>query len=109
LPSQIQLEVLAKPENVRGSPPPIVGRFPVQGPRLVDKRSVRNIVLAPISDPQQRLRSANDLAQLRRTESKVNEARRMLLSVLNALTEGFATRDLKVAATLLTTQAGQKN
>jgi predicted ATPase len=48
-----------------------------------------------------RLRSANDLAGLWRVSSRTDDALKMLLPVYNEFTEGFATRDLVVAADLL--------
>jgi len=48
-----------------------------------------------------RLRSAIDLARLWRAGGKNAEARAMLLSVLNKFSEGFATRDLVIAAELI--------
>lgn len=48
-----------------------------------------------------RLRSAIDLARLWRAGGKSAEARAMLLSVLNKFSEGFATRDLVIAAELI--------
>jgi predicted ATPase/DNA-binding winged helix-turn-helix (wHTH) protein len=48
-----------------------------------------------------RLRAAIDLARLWRAAAKTGEARSMLLSVLNKFTEGFATRDLMIAAQLI--------
>ncbi|MET0287923.1 MAG: winged helix-turn-helix domain-containing protein [Polyangiales bacterium] len=49
-----------------------------------------------------RLRSANDLAKLWRARAKTDDARAMLLPVFSEFSEGFATRDLRVAAELLT-------
>lgn len=51
-----------------------------------------------------RLRAANDLAKLWRVRWRADDARKMLLPIYNEFTEGFATRDLVVAADLL---AGQ--
>lgn len=48
-----------------------------------------------------RLRAATDLARLWRAWSKTGDARDLLLSVLNKFTEGFATRDLVLAAQLI--------
>ena len=48
-----------------------------------------------------RLRAANDLAKLWRVRSRADDARKMLLPIYNEFTEGFATRDLVVAADLL--------
>jgi predicted ATPase/DNA-binding winged helix-turn-helix (wHTH) protein len=48
-----------------------------------------------------RLRAAIDLAKLWRAGPKAGDARRVLLPVLNEFTEGFATRDLIVAAELI--------
>jgi predicted ATPase len=48
-----------------------------------------------------RLRSATDLAKLWRLRSRTDDAHRMLLPIYNEFTEGFATRDLVVAADLL--------
>jgi predicted ATPase/DNA-binding winged helix-turn-helix (wHTH) protein len=45
-----------------------------------------------------RLRAANDLAKLWRDRSRADDARKVLLPVYNEFTEGFATRDLVVAA-----------
>jgi predicted ATPase len=52
-----------------------------------------------------RLRAANDLAKLWRIRSRTDDARRMLLPIYNEFTEGFATRDLVVAADLLASLA----
>ena len=52
-----------------------------------------------------RLRAANDLAKLWRARSRTDDARRMLLPIYNEFTEGFATRDLMVAADLLASLA----
>lgn len=48
-----------------------------------------------------RLRAASDLAQLWRSRSRVDDARDLLLPIYADFTEGFATRDLVVAADLL--------
>lgn len=48
-----------------------------------------------------RLRAANDLAKLWLSKAKKTEAHKMLLSVHGEFTEGFATRDLSVATSLL--------
>jgi predicted ATPase/DNA-binding winged helix-turn-helix (wHTH) protein len=48
-----------------------------------------------------RLRTASDLAQLWRTQSRALEAREMLLPIYGQFTEGFETRDLVIAADLL--------
>jgi len=48
-----------------------------------------------------RLRAASDLAQLWRSRSRVDEARELLLPIYAAFTEGFARRDLVVAAELI--------
>ena len=48
-----------------------------------------------------RLRAANDLAKLWRSGSRRDDARKMLLHVYGEFTEGFATRDLVVAADLI--------
>lgn len=48
-----------------------------------------------------RLRSANDLATLWRARSRPEDARQLLLPIYNEFSEGFATRDLKVAADLI--------
>jgi predicted ATPase len=48
-----------------------------------------------------RLRAANDLANLWYERSRVDAARQMLLPIYNEFTEGFATRDLVVAADLI--------
>ena len=52
-----------------------------------------------------RLRAANDLAKLWCVWSREDDARKMLLPVYNEFTEGFATRDLVVAADLLASLA----
>jgi predicted ATPase/DNA-binding winged helix-turn-helix (wHTH) protein len=52
-----------------------------------------------------RLRAANDLAKLWRIQSRTEDARSMLLPIYNEFTEGFATRDLVVAADLLASLA----
>ncbi|WP_119268830.1 ATP-binding protein [Taklimakanibacter deserti] len=52
-----------------------------------------------------RLRSANDLAELWRVRSREDDAHKMLLSVYKEFSEGFATRDLMVAADLLASLA----
>lgn len=52
-----------------------------------------------------RLRSANDLAKLWGSGSREDDAHRMLLPVYNEFTEGFAIRDLVVAADLLASLA----
>ena len=52
-----------------------------------------------------RLRAANDLAKLWRARSRTDDARKMLLPIYNEFTEGFATRDLVVAADLLASLA----
>lgn len=51
-----------------------------------------------------RLRSANDLAHLWQP-TRADDARELLLPIYRAFTEGFATRDLRVAAELLGTTA----
>lgn len=48
-----------------------------------------------------RLRAANDLARLWQARSRTDDARRMLLPIFRAFTEGFDTRDLVAAAQLL--------
>jgi predicted ATPase len=48
-----------------------------------------------------RLRAASDLAALWRARSRTDTARALLLPIFNEFTEGFATRDLVVAAGLL--------
>ncbi len=48
-----------------------------------------------------RLRAANDLAKLWRGRSRADDARKLLLPIHGEFTEGFATRDLVVAADLL--------
>lgn len=48
-----------------------------------------------------RLRAANDLATLWQVRSRADDARRLLLPVYTEFTEGFATRDLMVTASLL--------
>ncbi|MDM0030113.1 ATP-binding protein [Variovorax saccharolyticus] len=48
-----------------------------------------------------RLRAANALAKLWCARSKVGDAREMLLPIFNEFTEGFATRDLVIAADIL--------
>ena len=48
-----------------------------------------------------RLRAAIDLATLWRARAKADDARGMLSAVFHAFTEGFATRDLIVAAALI--------
>jgi len=48
-----------------------------------------------------RLRAASDLAQLWRSRSRFADARELLSPVFTAFTEGFATRDLVVAAELM--------
>lgn len=53
-----------------------------------------------------RLRAANDLAKLWRVRSRADDARKMLLPIYSEFTEGFATRDLVVAADLLASLAG---
>jgi predicted ATPase len=52
-----------------------------------------------------RLRAANDLAKLWRARSRTDDARKMLLPIYGEFTEGFATRDLVVAADLLASLA----
>lgn len=52
-----------------------------------------------------RLRAANDLAKLWRVRSRADNARKMLLPIYDEFTEGFATRDLMVAADLLASLA----
>jgi predicted ATPase/DNA-binding winged helix-turn-helix (wHTH) protein len=52
-----------------------------------------------------RLRSASDLAKLWRAWSRGDDARKMLLPIYNEFSEGFATRDLVVAADLLASLA----
>ena len=52
-----------------------------------------------------RLRAANDLAKLWRDRSRADDARKVLLPIYNEFTEGFATRDLVVAADLLASLA----
>ena len=52
-----------------------------------------------------RLRAANDLAKLWRMRSRADNARKMLLPIYDEFTEGFATRDLMVAADLLASLA----
>jgi predicted ATPase/DNA-binding winged helix-turn-helix (wHTH) protein len=47
------------------------------------------------------LRAANDLARLWHAERRADEARSMLLPIFNSFTEGFDTRDLRVAAGLI--------
>ena len=49
--------------------------------------------------------AANDLAKLWRIRSRTDDARRVLLPIYNEFTEGFATRDLVVAADLLASLA----
>jgi hypothetical protein len=51
------------------------------------------------------VRAANDLARLWRGWSRADDARKMLLPIYNEFTEGFATRDLVVAADLLASLA----
>lgn len=53
------------------------------------------------------LRAANDLARLLRNRSKVDEARRILLPVIAAFTEGHDTRDLVEAARLQAVLTGR--
>ncbi|HEY0465918.1 MAG TPA: hypothetical protein VGC79_17010, partial [Polyangiaceae bacterium] len=48
-----------------------------------------------------RLRATSDLARLWCSRSRFADARELLLPVLSAFTEGFATRDLVVAADLI--------
>lgn len=48
-----------------------------------------------------RLRSANDLAKLWCASSRVSEAQAMLAPIYGAFTEGFETRDLLIAARIL--------
>ena len=48
-----------------------------------------------------RLRAANDLARLWLADSRADEARAMLVPVYSEFTEGFATRDLRIAAELI--------
>jgi len=52
-----------------------------------------------------RLRAANDLAKLWLVGSRADDARKMLRPIYNEFTEGFATRDLMVAADLLASLA----
>ena len=52
-----------------------------------------------------RLRTASDLAKLWRVRSRADDARKMLLPVYNEFTEGFATRDLVIAADVLASLA----
>jgi predicted ATPase/DNA-binding winged helix-turn-helix (wHTH) protein len=52
-----------------------------------------------------RLRSASDLAKLWRAWSRGDDARKMLLPIYSEFSEGFATRDLVVAADLLASLA----
>jgi predicted ATPase len=52
-----------------------------------------------------RLRAAHDLAKLWLARSRTDDARKMLLPVYHEFTEGFATRDLVVAADLLASLA----
>jgi predicted ATPase len=52
-----------------------------------------------------RLRAANDLTKLWRIRSRTDDARSMLLPIYNEFSEGFATRDLMVAADLLASLA----
>jgi predicted ATPase/DNA-binding winged helix-turn-helix (wHTH) protein len=48
-----------------------------------------------------RLRSANDLAALWTHQARPDEARKLIHPLYNEFTEGFTTRDLKIAATFL--------
>lgn len=48
-----------------------------------------------------RLRAANDLAKLWLERSRTGDARKLLLPIYNEFTEGFAMRDLTIAADLL--------
>jgi len=48
-----------------------------------------------------RLRAANDLARLWSAQSRAPNARELLLPIFDQFSEGFATRDLVVAADLL--------
>jgi predicted ATPase/DNA-binding winged helix-turn-helix (wHTH) protein len=50
------------------------------------------------------LRAASDLARLRYTQSRPEEARAVLLPVFSQFTEGFETLDLRVAANLLSSR-----
>lgn len=52
-----------------------------------------------------RLRAANDLAKLWSARSRTDDAQKMLLPVYNEFSEGFATRDLVIAADLLASLA----
>jgi predicted ATPase/DNA-binding winged helix-turn-helix (wHTH) protein len=56
-----------------------------------------------------RLRSANDLARLWADRSKGDEARRMLRTVYDEFTEGFATQDLVVAADFIGSPGRQRS
>lgn len=67
---------------------------------------VKSVALArEIGALSWQLRSANDLARLWCIRSRADDARRMLLPIYNEFTEGFATRDLMIAADLLASHA----
>jgi hypothetical protein len=55
-----------------------------------------------------RLRAAIDLARLWRAGTKADAARSLLSSVVDTFTEGFATRDLAIAAELAAEFAAQR-
>jgi predicted ATPase/DNA-binding winged helix-turn-helix (wHTH) protein len=52
-----------------------------------------------------RLRAASDLAKLWRVRSRADDARKMLLPIYDEFTQGFATRDLVIAADVLASLA----